>query len=58
MNNIKIIVSFTIMDNWYNGQRLSKKEKLEKYTEEFLDIEVLENHIPKYGYDVDVEEIK
>ena len=54
-SKIKITVSFEIEDDWYKGQCLTKWERNRKYLEEFGDIEVLWNHIPKYGYDVSIE---
>ncbi len=49
-----ISIQFEIEDNWYAGERRTKKERIKQYAEDFSDIEVLENHIPKYGYIVNV----
>ena len=51
----KITISFEIEDDWYVGERKTQKERKRQYEEDFSDIEVLENHIPQYGYDVKVD---
>jgi hypothetical protein len=54
MKKAIITIQFEIEDNFYVGERKTKKERIRQYEEDFSDIEVLENHIPKYGYDVKV----
>jgi len=52
---VKITVSFEIEDDWFKGERKTKKERMKEYKEAFGDIETLVNHCPKYGYDVEAE---
>ena len=55
----KIKVTITIIhemvDDWFEGERKTPREKLGEYEDAFSDIEILENHVlseQKYGWDV------
>ena len=55
---LTITIEHTIVDDWFEGEGKSPKQKLKLYEEEFGDIETLENHILskiKYGWDVKAE---
>lgn len=59
VKKVKIKMSFEIdVEDWYEYERLTRKETLEKLEEDFSDIEVLVNHMPTSGYDLKVKEIK
>ena len=47
MKKVRITVTFDIEDDWYEAERKTKKERVKLYEEEFSDIEILENHMPR-----------
>ena len=57
-NKVEITVKFEIDDDFYVGERLSKKERERLYEENFSDIEVLVNHIPRSCYSVEAKIFK
>ena len=55
---LTITLEHTIIDDWYEGEGKTPKQKLRDYEESFGDIEVLSNHVlseMKYGWDVKAE---
>lgn len=55
---LTITIEHEIIDDWFEGERKTPKEKLREYEDAFSDIEVLENHVlsvQKYGWDVKAE---
>jgi len=57
---VKVIITIEheFIDDWFEGERKTPKEKLSEYEDAFSDIEVLENHVlskQKYGWDVRAE---
>jgi len=58
MKKVRITISFEMDDNFYAGERKTKKERIRQYEEDFSDIEIFENNIPYWGYDVKAELIE
>jgi hypothetical protein len=56
---VKITVGFPLgeVSNWYDGEDLTEKEIFAKLKEDFEDVEILMNHLPKTGYKVNVTKI-
>ena len=55
---IKVTGSFKVdVSDWYEDERLTKKEKLKRLEEDFNDIEVFCNHVDWRTLLVDVEDV-
>jgi len=54
--DINVTISFKLhnIDEWYDGEDLSKKEMIERIKEDLSDFEILNNNIPVYAYDVKI----
>lgn len=58
VQKVRITISFDIIDEFYSGEGHTRLKRLGLYKEDFSDIEVLYNHIPKSGYDCKAEFVK
>ena len=55
---IKIIGSYIIdTKDWYSNEKLTKKQKLKRISEDFEDIEVFSNHINYKTLSVEIKEL-
>jgi len=52
---ININIEHEIDDNWYEDEKLTPKQKLRKYEEDFSDLEVLVNLLDDIKYDWNVK---